>query len=382
MSDKAGAASEMKRAVFFSDHVFSSRRKAGLHWLASAWVADGYDVLFITTGASQLGRIASKLRPDPKYHTVDSRNTNRIRMVEPHLHEMVLYGCTHPMWLYGAGRFLPLGRTTLGSWIRHLEVAREWIAGASEIIFESGPGLLLVDHVRSLNPQAALIYRVSDDLSLLDAHPTVMAAEKAAVPRFGLISVPSPTMALRFSDHPRVRFHSHGVDKQSFRKAYSNPFHGSLRKVVSVGNMLFDYKCAETIADDPQLELHVFGAVRWQNPPGNVVLHGEQPFSALLPWIQHADVAAALYAPKAGFEYLAYTSNKVLQYLEAGKPVVIPEALVMGRPGLFGYHEASRESVGRALTMAMTSRIPSQATHQIFDWKDVQQLIVADLASS
>ena len=52
----------MKKIVLITGHYYSSKRKAGFHFLAEAFAKDGYDVTFITTGLSLLSILKKDYR--------------------------------------------------------------------------------------------------------------------------------------------------------------------------------------------------------------------------------------------------------------------------------------------------------------------------------
>ena len=130
------------------------------------------------------------------------------------MHSYAWYTPWHPANL----RSRLLNRATMGLFRRYGELAlgvEPLVAAADRIIFDSGPELLLLERFKRLAPEAALVYRVSDDLRHSGIHPTVIQAEDEVAPRFDLVSVPCAYIAERFRGLPRVAIQHHGIDKDS-----------------------------------------------------------------------------------------------------------------------------------------------------------------------
>ena len=67
----------------------------------------------------------------------------------------------------------------------------------------AGPSSCFSSAFKRLAPEAAFVYRVSDDLRHSGIHPTVIQAEDEVAPRFDLVSVPCAHIAERFRGLPR-----------------------------------------------------------------------------------------------------------------------------------------------------------------------------------
>lgn len=345
----SGTGGNGRTAVFFSQHVLVSRRRAGMHFLARAYRDLGWRVVFVTVGLSWL----SRLKGDPRLVDGPPALRNRLVEVEPGLSAYVWMPAFHPVnpARLAANRLAgPLFALYPRLPAPGLAAA---VAEADQVVFESAAGVMLVPWVRRLNPAARLVYRVSDDLSVLGAHPAVLAAECRALPAFALVSVPSPLLAARFGGLATVRHQPHGLDAAAFEAPAPSPYAPGETAVVSVGTMLFDADAAvAACAARPDWRFHFFGALGGRPAAANAVHHGERPFAELVPYLKAAHLGAAFYRPAPGAEYLADTSNKLMQYAHCRLPAVAPDYVAGGRPQLFGYRPGDPGSIAEALARA------------------------------
>src|SRR4029077_10060262 len=115
------------------------------------------------------------------------------------------------------------------------------VAAADRIIFDSGPELLLLERFKRLAPEAAFVYRVSDELRPSGIHPTVIQAEDEGAPRFDLVSVPCAYIAERFRGLPRGAIQHHGIDKALCDRDYPDPYGADGRpRALFVGQRALD----------------------------------------------------------------------------------------------------------------------------------------------
>lgn len=209
--------------------------------------------------------------------------------------------------------------------------------------------------LQALAPASRFVYRVSDDLRVLGTHPVIQETEKRVASAFDLISLPSPLLRRSFPGLTNIRIHPMGMCKASFEAPCENPYGaGEAVDVVSVGTMLFDgsfFRIASKLF--PAWRFHVIGKVDDPRAEKNVAIYGEIPFNKTVPYIRFADIGLAPYRYQERAEYLAYTSNKMIQYTFCRLPIVAPHfAVADHRPHAFGYDPGDADSIGQALSAA------------------------------
>lgn len=339
----------MPSAVLVSSHSWTSRRRAGFHWIADALHSSGWQVAFVTVGFSWL----SHLKDDHRHREEAHRSANRPIGVAPALVSYVWYTPFHPL-----NRLPGLGNLLLGPLFRGYDRLpmpglERIVAAADLLIFESTSGLMLVDRFRGWNPKGRFVYRASDDLRLLRAHPVVLEAEARALPRFDLVSVPSEYIRRQLAAHSHVMVHPHGIDSAPFDTASTDPYDRSFDcHAVFVGTSHLDTDFLVAAARSfPSWQFHVIGPLRVAPALPNVISHGEMPFDATVPFITHSDIglAARSYAP--GAESLT-DSLKVIQYTYVGLPIVAPDFLNSTRSNVFTYRPGDPHSIREALLAA------------------------------
>ena len=365
----------IRNAVFLSQHVLESRRRAGMHFLARAYRDAGWRVTFVTVGLSPLARLGgdTRLADAP----LDVRN--RLVEVEPGLTQFVWMAPLHP-------------RNAQRRWLNALtgsifarypafmpKALRAVLADADHVVVESAAGVMLVPRIRRENPRARLIYRVSDDLRVLGAHPVVLDAVRIALPQFSIISIPSSKLADRFPGLDTVRHHPHGLDTAVFAKSTVSPYAPGERAVISFGTMLFDPASALTVCQArPDLRVHFFGALGDKPSAENAVHHGEQPFADLVAYMQHAVRGAAFYRSTPGSAYLADTSNKMMQYAACRLPILAPDFVAGGQDHIFGYRPDDTGSIAQALDAALNANRDGLPFPAALSWDAVAAAIIAD----
>jgi 2-beta-glucuronyltransferase len=227
------------------------------------------------------------------------------------------------------------------------------LARADCVVFESTAGLLLVDRVAALTPGARLVYRVSDDLQLLGAPQAVQAAERAALPRFARVSVPSAALLRRFAGVPQAALDPHGVPAAALDAPTPRPFPSDgATHAVFVGVSWLDTDALGRAAGAlPDWRFHVIGPHPGVPRLPNVEALGELPFEATVPYLQHADVGLAMLDGGPGMEVFT-DSLKILQYTWCRLPIVAPEALRSGRPHVHTYRPGDAASIRAACLAA------------------------------
>jgi 2-beta-glucuronyltransferase len=334
-----------RRVILISGHYLDSKRHAGFHHLAHAYVSLGWDVTFVTAAISTL----SRLRGDYRFAYPVREEANRLVPVRERLASYVLMTRTHP----GNLRFGVANRLSAGWFARYanapLGPLEERMRTADLVVFEGTAALLLVDRIRGLAPQARLVYRASDDLRALGVHPLILEAEAAAIPLFDLVSVPTQNIADALAPYGPVELDPPAIDKAALDRETESPYGEGPAAVFAGVSPLFDYGSLAAAAElAPHVAFHVIGPPP-RPMPSNVSFHPELPYAEVVPYLQHASFGL-LFFP-AGYASLGQ-GNKVAQYSYCRLPIVAPAHLGAGRPNLCLFEPGDRESLGRALAEA------------------------------
>jgi len=254
------------------------------------------------------------------------------------------------------------------------------VAEADLIIFESTSGLMLVDRFRAWNPRARLVYRVSDDLRLLKAHPAVLAAERSALPEFDLVSVPSEYILRLFDGQLNVALHYHGIETAAFDRATDDPYDRSREaRAVFVGTAFLDTGfLIDATRDHPRWEFHIIGAFSSVPASPNVVAHGELPFAETVAFLQHADIGLAPIRYRPGAESMS-DSLKIIQYTYCRLPIVAPDFLRSSRTNVFTYRPGDAASIRGALAAARAFDRSTIDRSSIGTWDDLARKLAGPL---
>ena len=367
-----------RRVALISVHYVRSERRAGFHWLAEAFRDLGWDVTFVTTAFSHL----SRLKLDHRFKYGIDRRAGRLEDVEPGLRSYVWFTPYHP--LNRLPRILQPAMTPLFRRYADLPTPglQAAIAPSDLVIFESAPGLVLADRVRTWAPNARLVYRVSDDLRVQRAHPVTIEAERQALPLFDLVSVPSEGVGRAIGDLPTVRLHRHAIDRASFDAPSVDPYsHHVEANAVFVGVAQLDTESLRMAARElPGWRFHVIGPLRVPRV-ANIVGYGEMPFAATVPYIVHADVGLGMRVPVAGAEVFS-DSLKIVQYTYARLPFVVPQEMQSGRAHSFSYVSRDASSIRQALLAARRFDRSQIDRSGILDWRDLARELAGPLATS
>lgn len=366
------------RVVLISSHDIRSKRRAGFHWLADAFQRMGWQVTFVTVGFSQL----SKLRRDHRFELTRRDERNRPIELAPGLTSYVWFALFHPLNRLPAVANILLGPLFRGYGRLPLPGLEPLVAGADLLVFESTSGLMLVDRFRAWNPSARFVYRASDDLRTMRAHPVVITAEVAALPQFALISAPSAYILRVFADQPNARLQHHGLDTAAFDGEMPSPYANVDRThAVFVGNAYLDTGFLEIAAHQkPNWEFHVIGALGPLPDAPNVIGHGELPFAETVPFVRHADVGLSTLAYRPGAESFT-DSLKIQQYTYCRLPIVVPDFMASSRPNVLAYRPGDPASVRAALEAAKAFDRSSIDRSQVGSWDDLAKKLAGDIPS-
>ncbi len=358
----------MRRVVLVSAHDVRSKRRAGFHWLADAYRRLGWHVTFVTVGFSWL----SHIRRDHRFALTSPDRRNRPETVAWNLMSYVWFTPYHPanrLPAFGNLLLAPLFKGYHGLPMPDLEPL---VAQAELVVFESTSGLMLVERLRGWNSRARFVYRVSDDLRLLRAHPLVIEAERRTLDRFDLVSVPSEYILRLFEGRSNVALQYHGLDTAAFERATETPYQsGRDANAVFVGTSYLDTDFLDVAArDHPGWDFHVIGPLPRLPHHPNLIRHGEIPFADTVPYLQHADVGLSPLRYRPGVESM--TDNlKVIQYTYCRLPIVAPAFLQSSRPNVVAYHPGDSASIGAALATARSFNRSTIDVSGIGSWEDL-----------
>lgn len=316
----------MKRLVFITGHFPGQKRRTSMLWVTDHLQDRGWHVTYVTVGYSWL----SLLKGDKRLRSLGYVPRQGAQILSPSL--TAVYGVSpwHPVkWPYqGLDRLTaPLNRLYKGFWKRRL---RQPLSKADLVICESGAPVMLGSLIERFAPLATRIYRVSDDIRLLNAPDALLRAE-AAHHHFHRISTGSPRIAERFAGHPNVTVDPMGVPYDQIKEGTTDPYarQSGTRMAVCAGSTLLDVQALARMAQArPNWQIHVIGELK-STPPAiaNVIWHGEQPFAKTLAYIQHADIGLAPFQDVPGVEYQITNSNRILLYRYFGLPILAPARL-------------------------------------------------------
>lgn len=373
----------MPRVVFLSHHVYESPRRAGFHALARAYAAGGWQVAFVTTGISLL----SLVRRDPRIRSISRDNllssSHQPDGVRSHVGFTILHPANLPTPLGRAAERL-IARTYGGSVGRRLtRIVRD----ADMIVFESNASLLLAPALRRIVPGARFVYRVSDDVGVIGMATTILEAEQRALRLMDLVSVPSRALLeRRFGGIGQARFQPHGVPQELLGATFADPYRRRGRPILAcVGSTLFDADFARQAARTrPLCDFHYVGHVPTlaRIEAANIYRHGERPFREALAFSAFADVGIANYALPENGEYLAETSNKMLQYAYLGKPIVAPAQIAahVRYRNVFYYQPGDGGSIAQAIDAALKAGPTTVDPGQFVTWNQVRDMMLDELS--
>ena len=342
---------ERKKITFFTGHYWETKRKAGFHWLADAFLQLGFDVLFFTAPISYL----LKLKGDYRFQFPLQKEKGRLIEKKQGLYSYVHFTPWHVANL----RSTVLNRLSKPLFKNYdafpiSKEAEAFIAQSQMITFESTPGLFLFDRVNGINHTAKYIYRVSDDLRLLNVHPLLLEMEKQVYNKFDLVSVPSSYIydVLKAYGKEKLKLQFHGLNKNIFDSSTSNPYLPNSFNLVFVGNSHFDHNFLQIASDlRPNWQFHIIGPLKELPGNKNIIAYGEMPFEQTVPYIKFANVGLQARSYSPGAESLS-DSLKMQQYTFCGLPIIAPAFLESNKRNVFYYEIGNRSSIEKALDQA------------------------------
>jgi 2-beta-glucuronyltransferase len=228
---------------------------------------------------------------------------------------------------------------------------------ADVVIVESGLGIVLIPRIRRLNPEAMIIYRASDSLDTIGAHPCLQRRLEACADEVDHFCLLAAAMAPKFAFAAERAFVvPQGIQAEDFASIGASPY-TSGRNGVCVGSMLFDAEYfVHAAAAFPNVMFHVIGPRAPVAAADNVIVYKEMPFAETLPFVAHADFGIAPYRPAPGVEYLSESSLKLTQFAYLRKPAVCPHFAVGQHPHRFGYTPGDAQQIHAATAAALACR--------------------------
>lgn len=363
----------MPKVTLITGHYWDSKRKAGFHHLANAFQDLGYNVLFFTAPASKL----HAWKNDHLMQYPIKEEANKL------IQKNALWSYVHyTSWHVANTRFKITNTLTspFAKFYASFPIAKEamdFIQESSYIIFESTPGLLLFDKIKSISPSAKYIYRVSDDLRFLNVHPALIKYEEKVLPAFDLVSIVSARFFNLFR-RANVKLHFHGINKKAFSEPMENPYSNEIQNLVFIGNAYFDYSFLEKAASlFPEIFYHIIGPLKDLPKRSNIVAYGELPFKETIKYVKHANAGLHTLEQTKGAE--AFTDTlKVHQYTYCKLPIIAPSFLKSNRRHAFYYQSGDPESIKTAVENALSYPHEKVESGNVLDWQELAQKLLED----
>lgn len=357
---------ERKRVLIVTgQHFADAPRKVDLHFIADSLRASGHHVDFLVCRLS----FVSRFLKDGRWDYAKQKPLNQWRRIADGLDEFIWYAPFHPMNLrhpFANALTTPLFRRYAGL-LPGTVVDR--LSEYTDVLIESGPSPLLTRRIRRHAPSAKIIYHAADRLKTINVHPVVEDALNRDIGAYDLVHIMAEAMREDFPADAPVLYLPHGISKSVFDRAVISPY-GSQRNAVSVGDMLFDAKRLDILAEaKPDWTFHLFGKkARPEVERGNIVVHGEVPFETIVPFIKFADIGLALYRSGEGADYLSQSSLKMIQYSYCRLPIVAPRFAAAGRDHVLGYDAEDEASLLGAFDAAAAFDRQSIDHQSIHSW--------------
>lgn len=353
----------MKKVILFTSHRYGSKRKAGFHWLADAFLNKGFEVFFVTCLSS-----IDKIRGDDRFNIPNPVSFNEVIKINSSLSEIVFFELLRPVAVnkyfdkISGLMFNRYGRVFPGFMV-------DLIRNADVIVFESIYQLMYSRSARKINPGAKFIYRVSDDLNVFNYHEIARLYEKSIGDEFDIISSPSPRIHEKFSHLRNSCLEPHGVPTEIYDREMESPYFPNSINAIFAGTSLLDSWFVSAAAENfENINFHYIGPF---NPSdfssgSNIIFHGEKAYSDVVPFIKHANFGMNPLV-KGGFG----NSNKVQQYAYSGIPVVQSSLNISTYEICSYYHLCDLESVKLAIRWAISNPDIPSVKEEIPSWDSI-----------
>ncbi len=339
-----------KNVVLLTGHYYNSKRKAGFHHIAETLYKLNYNITFVTVNISYLSLLRYNYRFEYPILEEKDKLINQKLGMRSYVHFTLFHPLSVNTWWSKIinGILTPLNPLFIRKKMKKI------ITQANIVIFESTPSITLFRKLKKINPAAKYIYRVSDDLELLNAPDPVISYEKNALSEFDLVSVPSKYIFDRLPDTSNKHLQFHAISKKLFDEEKNNPY-TTENNVVFIGNSRLDEETLNTMVENfPHYKFHVIGPIETKIKTTNIHYYGEMKFEETVPYLKFADIGLVIKTYEYGAE--SYTDClKVIQYTYCNLSIVAPSFLKTDRKNTFYYEIGNVPSICSAMEQAMTA---------------------------
>jgi 2-beta-glucuronyltransferase len=358
-----------KVVIISGVHDYRTPRRGSIQALADALVQLGYDVTFISVRFSPISLIKGDHR------NIFWRRANRPEIVNGV--RCYLWGTAFHPFRTGQAAIDHLMAPLFSTYARlPNRFIDDELRKAAFVAIESGLGIALTHRARKLNKRARIIYRASDALHTIGAHPALATELQRRVGDIDAFCLLAEKMAPEFSwAAGKTYVVPLGINHDDFADIDPSPYSGGTN-AVTVGSMLFDDSFFQYAASRfAEVQFHLIGTGREFPAPPNVRFYKEMPFKATLPYIKHADFGIAAYRPSADSGYLSQSSLKLMQYEYLGIPAVCPDYAVGASRNRFGYSSADPATIDEVIRRALARGHVPPASN-FLSWEQVAERLL------
>lgn len=345
-------------------HDYRMKRRGSIQAVAEAFARNGYRCVFLSVRFSTL----SLLKRDPRAFL--RHRANKLERCG----EIECYLWRTPLHPFDTG-------STFGNRVTDVmhDVYAAWpntdvnklFRRADVVMVESGLGITLIPRIRRLNRRALIVYRGSDDLDAIGAHPALQQRLQHAANGVDHFCLLARGMAppFKFARH-RTFCVPQGVRAEDFADLGADPYGPGLH-AVSFGPTLFDASFFDLAGPAfPEVTFHIIGCGTRYHGGKNVHVYDEMPFRELLPYVAHADIGIAPYLPSPSGAYLAESSLKLTQFAMLRRPAVCPHFAVGAARHRFGYTPGDADEIATAIRLAQEDRFDADEPRPL-SWDDM-----------
>jgi len=328
----------MKKVSFLTGHYYNSQRKAGFHFLAKALKEKGFQVVFISSIISALTFLRKEHIIYEKYF---QKNIFKPIMFED-VKSIINFSLLRPPISRGSKVFEFLSKGLFK--LSHTSIKE--IQSSEYVIFESVMSILFFDKVKSINPTAKLVYRVSDDMEAMNVSELILSYERSILHRFDLVSVPTKVMYDKFSklSLSNTRLHFHGIEKSLYDNAIPSPYTHEINHVF-VGNAYLDQGYIDIASKlFPEHYFHIIGNFEKVVHRSNVIYYGYMNFEDTIPYVKFASIGLHILKSDIVNVDMFADSLKVLQYSYCKLPIIAPSVIPAHHRENFFYYEYNDEN--------------------------------------
>jgi len=374
------------KILMLTGHIYSSKRKAGFHHLAKALMDKDNHVTFCTIPNSLLEVVDCAINvifESKDIYTIKNQFSSFFHSAFPKkqgklvetsyvsLVSNIQKSKSKLKFVYIFNDIVNIDRLLRNIFMHGY--CKMFSENYDVIIFESTNGLLLFDHLKKRIPTATFIYRVSDDLEVVNGIQEVIQYEREILPKFNLISSPSSQITEKLQSKSPVAniiTQYHGIEKTLFDKNYPNPYIGDSKNLVFVGSGFMDETFLKIVSEINQnWKFHIIGNLPQPVESANIKYYGEMPFNETIPYLKFADCGLQTRSYSPGIETLE-KSVKFVQYTYLKLPIIAPIYMGLKEPHVFSY-EHNLESIEKAICEALSFDRESVDRSWVRSWNDI-----------